>query len=243
MSWVSGTQALLNVTADSLAEYCGLTGDQQQNPLSLERQLALLQRNPSHVVINSEFAAKYLPTLVDAYNAQDAAFSVPMRMLNTIGYLPYFARFLSTPAGSSMCATQAHRMVTASSDSVDPTCIVEECQFLSTLLALQGTNAVSDEDRQALLPKLRQWNRTYQKQQITRCLRQLEGDSETTAIARGLKKHVECSLNECGFEDCANTGTSKLLQCARCKTAVYCNRDHQKKAWSLHKTTCFPTVF
>ncbi|OJA18329.1 hypothetical protein AZE42_02798 [Rhizopogon vesiculosus] len=214
MSWVSGTQAdiqaLLNVTADSLAEYCGLTGDQQENPLSLERQLALLQRNPSHIVINSEFAAKYLPTLVDAYNAQDAAFSVPMRMLNTIGYL-----FLSTSAGSSMCATQAHRMATTSSNSVDPTCIVEECQFLSTLLALQGTHAVSDEDRQALLPKLRQWNRSYQKQQITRCLRQLEGDSETTAIARGLKKHVERSLNECGFEDCANTGTSKLLQCAR----------------------------
>jgi len=75
-----------------------------------------------------------------------------------------------------MCATQAHRMATAPSDSEDPSYIVEECQFLSTLLALQGTNAVSEEDLQMLLPKLRQWNRTYRKQQITRCLKQLERD-------------------------------------------------------------------
>jgi hypothetical protein len=50
------------------------------------------------------------------------------------------------------------------------------CQFLSTLLALQGTNSVSEEDKQALLPKLREWNRKYQRQQITRCLKQLEDD-------------------------------------------------------------------
>jgi len=32
-------QALLNVTADSLARYCGLTGDQHENSLYLERQV------------------------------------------------------------------------------------------------------------------------------------------------------------------------------------------------------------
>ncbi|KAJ8583035.1 hypothetical protein M405DRAFT_775865 [Rhizopogon salebrosus TDB-379] len=247
MSWVPAThpaiQALLNVTAESLAGYCGLTGDRQENSLALERQLALLQRNPSHMTINSEFSAKYLPALVDAYNAQDAPFTVPMRMLNTIAYLPYFARFLSTSAGPSMCATQAHRIVTGTSNSTDPSHIVEICQFLSTLLALQGVSAVSEEDLKVLLPKLRQWNRTYQKQQITRCLRQLEGDRETTAMAHGLKEHCERSLNECGFESCGETGTAKLFQCARCKTAVYCNRDHQKKAWPLHKPTCFTSVF
>jgi len=46
MSWVSGTQAdmqaLLNVTPDSLAQYCGLTGDRQENPLFLERQVRIL---------------------------------------------------------------------------------------------------------------------------------------------------------------------------------------------------------
>jgi hypothetical protein len=67
-------------------------------------------------------------------------------------------------------------MATASSDIENPSYIVEECQFLSTLLALQGTNVVSEEDLKILLPKLRQWNRTYKKQQIARCLNQLERD-------------------------------------------------------------------
>lgn len=83
----AGLQGLLNVTADSLAEYCGLTGDQQENSVFLERQLGLLQRNPSPSAINSEFCAKYLPALMDAYDAQDVAFSIPMRMLNIIAYL------------------------------------------------------------------------------------------------------------------------------------------------------------
>ena len=43
MSFVSQAdlQALLNVTADSLAEYCGLTGDRQENTLALERQVRI----------------------------------------------------------------------------------------------------------------------------------------------------------------------------------------------------------
>lgn len=86
-SMQAGLQGLLNVTADSLAEYCGLTGDQQENSVFLERQLGLLQRNPSPSAINSEFCAKYLPALMDAYDAQDVAFSIPMRMLNIIAYL------------------------------------------------------------------------------------------------------------------------------------------------------------
>ncbi|KAG2057608.1 hypothetical protein BDR06DRAFT_187323 [Suillus hirtellus] len=152
-------------------------------------------------------------------------------------------------------------MATASSAPADPVHIVEMCQFLSTLLALQGTNSVSEEDKQALLPKLREWNRKYQKQQITRCLKQLEDDPETTMLADGLKQHCESSLNECSFDGCGKSGTSKLLQCSRCKTAVYasaytciscvcltmlyqqCDRDHQKKSWPSHKATCFPAVF
>ncbi|KAG1739044.1 hypothetical protein EDB19DRAFT_871674 [Suillus lakei] len=247
MSWVSGTQTdlqgLLIVTADSLAEYCGLTGDQQENSVFLERQLGLLQRNPSQSAINSEFCAKYLPALVDAYNTQDTAFSIPMRMLNVVAYLPYFARFLLTTARSSVCKTQARRMASASSDPADPAYLVETCQFLSTLLALQGTDSVSEEDKQMLLQKLREWNRKYQRQQITRCLKQLEGDPETMVMANGLKQHCEKSLSECGFDGCGQSGASKLLQCSRCKTAVYCDRDHQKKSWPLHKATCFPAVF
>ncbi|KAG1776018.1 hypothetical protein EV702DRAFT_951613, partial [Suillus placidus] len=105
----------------------------------------------------SSSCAKYLPALVDAYDAQDVAFNIPMRMLNIVAYLPYFSRFLLTMAKTSICKTQARRMATASSIPPDPTHLVEMCQFLSTLLALQGTSSVSEEDKQALLPKMREW--------------------------------------------------------------------------------------
>lgn len=41
-SMQAGLQRLLNVTADSLAEYCGLTGDQQENSVFFERQVCIL---------------------------------------------------------------------------------------------------------------------------------------------------------------------------------------------------------
>lgn len=46
-SMQAGLQGLLNVTADSLAEYCGLTGDQQENSVFLERQVCILLAIPS----------------------------------------------------------------------------------------------------------------------------------------------------------------------------------------------------
>jgi hypothetical protein len=65
MSWVSDTQTslegLLNVTADSLAEYCGLTGDQQENPVFLERQVRTLLVSPSSSPFSSAHLAWFAP--------------------------------------------------------------------------------------------------------------------------------------------------------------------------------------
>jgi len=31
-----------------------------------------------------------------------------------------------------------------------------------------------------------------------------------------------------------------LLQCSRCKKVIYCDRDHQRSHWKVHKLVCFP---
>lgn len=50
-------QALLNVTADSLAEYCGLTGDRQENALVLERQVHIS-------ILNQQLSSHLYPSLL-----------------------------------------------------------------------------------------------------------------------------------------------------------------------------------
>ena len=40
--------------------------------------------------------------------------------------------------------------------------------------------------------------------------------------------------NKCGF--CSKEAS---FRCSRCKTTFYCNREHQKKYWKVHKKECF----
>lgn len=43
----------------------------------------------------------------------------------------------------------------------------------------------------------------------------------------------------CAFCE-AKPKTLPLLQCSRCKKVIYCNRDHQRSHWKVHKKVCFP---
>merc|ERR1719473_389167 len=49
-----------------------------------------------------------------------------------------------------------------------------------------------------------------------------------------VKKEKKCEA--CGKND----PRAKLLACARCKTALYCNRKCQKKHFKTHKLVCSP---
>jgi hypothetical protein len=55
-------------------------------------------------------------------------------------------------------------MISASADHLDVDAIGEVCQFLSTALILQGISDIGDDDKNALLSKLRQWKRLYKGQ-------------------------------------------------------------------------------
>lgn len=75
---------------------------------------------------------------------------------------PYFVRFQRTPAGHGLAVLQANRMATApASTHFNIDHVGEITQFLSTLMILQGTEEITEEDKKALLQKLNQWKRTY----------------------------------------------------------------------------------
>jgi hypothetical protein len=136
----------------------------------------------------SELAAKHLPQLVERWRADDSGPLTPTtRIINVVSYTyalvhlllersimfahliylqcfcsPYFVRFIGTPAGQGIAALYTHRLALSCStlsDSSDPDTIAECCQFLATLLLVQGITDVDAQDKQTLLPALRAWIR------------------------------------------------------------------------------------
>jgi hypothetical protein len=89
---------------------------------------------------------------------------------------------LHTTEGQGLAALQTKRTAQAMNDissmSVDE--VGEIGQFLATLLILQGTADVDESDKAVLIPKLKQWRRTYSGRLASdtseRCLALLRDD-------------------------------------------------------------------
>ena len=92
---------------------------------------------------------------------------------------PYFVRFQKTPAASDLVVLQATRMANTIDDPSDPKVIGDICQFLSTLLVLQGTTAIPEDIKEKLIQKLNIWRRRYEGQfsgeTSDRCYQSLKG--------------------------------------------------------------------
>jgi hypothetical protein len=74
----------------------------------------------------------------------------------------YFVRFQRSPAGSDLAAIQAHRTaIDPASTLLDIDTIGEITQFLSTLLLLQGTSGITEDDKKALSSKMKKWENMY----------------------------------------------------------------------------------
>ncbi|KAG6381750.1 hypothetical protein JVT61DRAFT_355 [Boletus reticuloceps] len=167
-------QDILNVTAQSIARHCGLTNDpsnpdvrsEERRLIDLRRQLGLLQTwpPPQAGAVYSEFSAKHLPALVAQYKKYTAPYNIATVMINVVRHLPYFVRYQKTPAASDLAVLQATRIANTMDDPSEPEIISEICQFLSTLLVLQGTTAIPEDVKQKLIPKFNTWRRRYQGQ-------------------------------------------------------------------------------
>jgi len=253
------------VTAESLAKFCGIADSGEHtddgNIVNLKRQLGILQQQPrpAQFKIHHELAAKYLPALVTAYKASTGPSNAPMTMLNVVSYTPYFVRFQRTPEGSNLATIQVHRTASTppeSASTMDIDTVGEIVQFLATLLLLQGTSnlGLSGEEEKSLLTTLKGWKAQYRgsgrvaEMASERCIALLTCKLGLPAGYDGVKDQVEKGVDQCGAPGCnlrhqTSSPGAALSQCARCKTSVYCGKEHQKQAWASHKSLCFKPVF
>ncbi|KIJ21018.1 hypothetical protein PAXINDRAFT_165814 [Paxillus involutus ATCC 200175] len=256
-------QALADVTAESLAAVCGLKGDhwsdtsEDRRMAALKHQLLILRPtralagsvSESDVVL-SKFSAKYLPSLVARYKTYTTPVNSAVAMINVVSHLPYFLRFQKTPECSDLVVLQATRIAIAENDPSDPDVLGGMCQFLSTLLILQGISTIPQDVKQKLVQKLDTWRHRYDGQWAAEtsgcCCGFLSGNFAMTQVSRKVKDMCETVLNHCAAQGCdrrVGVAGPELKQCSRCKSVVYCGEPHQKQHWAQHKKLCFPPTF
>ncbi|KAH8827837.1 hypothetical protein DL96DRAFT_1120602 [Flagelloscypha sp. PMI_526] len=260
MSYMMGSPdviaALQNPTPDSLAAFAGATDDGAQENMQLLRgQLGMVQAmpRPLQIPIHYETAARYLPVIVARFRQSDGPYGPAMVMLNTILYTPYFVRFSRLPELRDLPQVQLTRMANNidqmnASTSADE--IGEIGQFLSTLLALLGGEGINQSDVDKLKPQFKTWERRFPGRLAgnvgDRCMMMLSNNREAQMMGMGMRQQLGSSLEECGGPGCSRKtreGGSELLQCARCKIAVYCCSEHQRADWKMHKQVCFKSSF
>ncbi|KAK0486316.1 hypothetical protein IW261DRAFT_1454884 [Armillaria novae-zelandiae] len=238
----------MNVSAESLAECCGVAANGKDSaPDILKIQLGVVQSWPQ-TEQKKIYHCKTYAFPRGKFRNSDVPWDSAAVMLNVISFTPYFVRFLKTEAG------QAKRMV-ASKDSFNPSTqslqiIAEVCQFMATLLVLEGTEQITADEQKSLEAMLAAWLRgmpsVFAKETCERCLSLLSSDQESRFMANSVKGMLEKALRQCGGAGCdleTKHDGSALMQCGRCKCAVYCGTEHQKQAWSMHKSTCFASSF
>ncbi|PFH47362.1 hypothetical protein AMATHDRAFT_152229, partial [Amanita thiersii Skay4041] len=111
----------------------------------------------------SEFAAKYLPQLVNQFHTSEGPVNTAMTLLNNISDTSYFLRYLRLPEAQTLVNIQARRTV-LSSDSVDSfryDDLGAAFQFLFTLVLLQGPHCMTEADKYALIVKAKHWYTVY----------------------------------------------------------------------------------
>ncbi|KAJ7115565.1 hypothetical protein C8R43DRAFT_1038838 [Mycena crocata] len=252
--------SLWNVTPESLATSVGVLDDGKGDrpevvrSVGLKSQLGIVQSKqvPAQMKIYSEVAAKYLPALVEIFRKRPEVLGSATTLINVISITPYFIRFLRTPTGQGLAALQVKRVASAATEigsmSVDD--VGEIGQFMSTILLLQGIQDIAAEDKSILLHHLPIWERKFRgrlaSETAGRCLALLTDDPDMRQLMQGVKNMLESKVDQCGGPGCARKvqqDGSDLLQCGRCKSAVYCGVQHQKAAWAIHKSTCYSPAF
>lgn len=254
---------IANVTADSLALFAGVAPGAAtnlspeeaaaQNRL-LEGQFGYLQQQPKNAqaVVHHEGAAKYLPALVEKFKEETFIMGGPSALLNLFSYTPYFVRYMKTPPAkdvTSIFAVRIASLTDSSTASLSRNQIAEIGQFFATLLVLQGQEGISAETRKGVVARFKKWSRTlagtFAADTSERCLVTLDPPSGFAPMLASVRNKLEMPLKQCGATGCDKTtgGSETLLQCSRCKTAVYCSTAHQKTSWSEHKRICFTPTF
>ncbi|KAF7300259.1 hypothetical protein MKEN_01350000 [Mycena kentingensis (nom. inval.)] len=236
----------------------GHNGDNRArlNHRLLMLQMGILQRipKPLQMQIYCEVAATYLPELVDLWRQSTDGYSSVIELMNAVSTSPYFVRFMRSEAAVGLVYHHAHLVATnftkLSTMTMDE--IASTAQLLWTLLVLQaeGIDEVADADKNILVARMPEWVRKYPGRSMSevaeRCIGILTKQPAMVFLAKSVGGMLIEPFSKCGAPGCYNTtradGTD-LLQCGRCKSALYCDVAHQLAAWPKHKSVCFAVAF
>jgi MYND finger len=115
-------------------------------------------------------------------------------------------------------------------------------QFVSTMLLYRAEIESLHPRINELIPKLREWNRTFEnspartiKHASERMVDQIQG-MDPTMIA--IMRRMQETTLVCGVANCRVRGLEGLTVCNGCKIQRYCGREHQKADWKYHKHIC-----
>ncbi|KAF7320817.1 hypothetical protein HMN09_00168100 [Mycena chlorophos] len=240
--------------ADDISDEAEMRRVKLLNAQASSYLLGLVQQQPkpAQMLIYSEVAAKYLPELVRLWRERPQAQNAAAELLNTTTTTAYFVRYMRSPAAAGLVGMQAKRIAeqfdTIATYTADD--VASLGQFLSTLLLLQGDEEVETRDKEILVRRMPEWQTKYPgrlaKEVAERCLGIFREEQMMMFMTGQMKKMLSASLEKCGGPGCTKMtrqdGT-ELLQCSRCKSAVYCSVEHQKAAWASHKKICFSPAF
>ncbi|KAI0346136.1 hypothetical protein BDW22DRAFT_1425659 [Trametopsis cervina] len=256
MDWAQQASAMLNSGDISAERFYQLAMAEDIAEAQMKMLLGFMQRlpRPQQDPVWHELAAKYLPQLVERWRADDSGPLTPsMRIINVISYTPYFIRFLGTPAGRGIAALHLHRVLQFSealTDASDADSIAEVNQFLATMLLVQGIADVDAEEKKAVLVPLRAWVRKpafrgkLASDASERVVWLLTEDRGMAVPLEMVRSKLREPLEGCAAPGCTKTlSTHNLQKCSRCKTALFCDKEHQKFAWPSHKKLCFEPTF
>ncbi|KAL1746664.1 hypothetical protein HDZ31DRAFT_33626 [Schizophyllum fasciatum] len=200
----------------------------------------------------NEYSAKYLPQTIEKWKANDDVMSAATNLINEISAMPYFMRLATHPDNQDFVVLQFKRTL-AAADAMDRAPAVEvamNLQFLSTLLVVQGASGIPEEDKAALIPRLRAWKRKFPGvlagETAERCLAVLTGQGYLAPMIPMARGHMLKGVQTCAAEGCSRDSGSDggpLQRCAKCKSTVYCSQQHQKSNWSQHKPRCFKVEY
>ncbi|KAL1691876.1 hypothetical protein GGG16DRAFT_52814 [Schizophyllum commune] len=200
-------------------------------------------------VLHCRFAAEYLPRAVEKWRNSEDVLCPPVMLLSEIDWCPYVLRFLLLKDNQDLVVTQFNRTLQAA-DAIDGMEMEEldrVMHVLCTLLLVQGRLGISEADAEAFTPRLRAWERRYpddlNRNTAERCFVLLTRPFATRIYyIPDLRAEKMKGVETCANSKCYQSVTvdeKPLLRCKKCKSAMYCCREHQKAHWPAHKSRCF----
>ncbi|KAL1719754.1 hypothetical protein EV715DRAFT_263077 [Schizophyllum commune] len=200
-------------------------------------------------VLHCRFSAEYLPRAVEKWRNSEDVLCPPVMLLSEIDWCPYVLRFLLLKDNQDLVVMQLNRTLHAADaiDGMEMEDLERVMHVLCTLLLVQGRLGISEADAEAFTPRLRAWERRYphdlNRNTAERCFVLLTKPFATRIYyIPDLRAEKMKGVETCANSKCYQSVTvdeKPLLRCKKCKSAMYCCREHQKAHWPAHKSRCF----